>query len=56
MADEKLYHTNSKEEPPKHREVHHDHENCSEGRKIMKEHREEGDGGKPLCKVCKELD
>jgi hypothetical protein len=46
------YHTNSKEEPPKHREVHHDHENCFEGKKIESKHREDGDGGKPRCKEC----
>jgi formylmethanofuran dehydrogenase subunit E len=49
MAD---YHTNSIEEPPKNREVYHNNENCSEGKKIQPKHREAGKGGKPLCKVC----
>jgi hypothetical protein len=46
------YHTNSKEEPPKHREVYHDHDDCFEGKKILPQHRENGDGGKPRCKEC----
>jgi hypothetical protein len=49
------YHTNSTEEPPENRAVHHDHENCFEGKKIQQKHRETGDGGKPLCKECKKL-
>jgi hypothetical protein len=49
------YHTNSNEEPPAHRKVHHDHENCFEGKKIQAKHREPGDGGKPLCDECKKL-
>jgi hypothetical protein len=49
------YHTDSIEESPKNREVHHDHENCYEGRKILEKHRKDGDGGKPLCDVCKKL-
>jgi hypothetical protein len=46
------YHTDSPEYPPKNREVHHNNEQCSEGKKIKPEHRKDGDGGKPLCKVC----
>jgi len=46
------YHTNSKEYPPKNREVHHNNEQCPEGKKIKTEHRESGTGGKPLCKEC----
>jgi len=49
------YHTNSREEPPEHREVHHDHENCPDGKRIKPEHREPGTGGKPLCKACQRL-
>jgi hypothetical protein len=47
------YHTNSPEYS--HREVHHNHENCPDGKRIKKEHRIEGDGGKPLCKECQKL-
>jgi len=46
------YHTNSKEYPPKNREVHHNNEQCPEGKKIKPEHRESGTGGKPLCREC----
>lgn len=49
------YHTNSPEYPPKHREVHHDHENCPDGKRILPQHRVNGDGGKPLCAECKKL-
>jgi len=49
------YHTNSPEYPPKHRNVHHDHETCPDGKRIKKEHRIDGDGGKPLCDECKKL-
>jgi hypothetical protein len=51
MADP-AYHTNSEEYPPKNREVHHNNNDCSEGKKIKKGHREPGTGDKPLCKVC----
>lgn len=51
MADA-AYHTNSAEYPPKNREVYHNNNQCSEGKKIKLEHRESGTGGKPLCKVC----
>jgi hypothetical protein len=54
-AKDDPYHTDSEEYPPKHREVHHDHNNCSEGEKIQKKHRKDGTGGKPLCKICKDL-
>jgi hypothetical protein len=37
------YHTTSTEYPPKHRNVHHDHENCSDGKKTLPKHREAGD-------------
>jgi hypothetical protein len=45
----------SVEEPPKHREVYHDHEDCPEGKKIKPEHRENGTNGKPRCKECIKL-
>jgi hypothetical protein len=51
MADP-AYHTNSEEYPPKNREVYHNNNDCSEGKKIKKDHRESGTGDKPLCKVC----
>ena len=42
MAKVPAYHTNSMEEPPKNREVHHDHDDCFEGKKIEKKHWENG--------------
>jgi hypothetical protein len=55
MAKVSPYHTNSIEEPPEHREVYHDHDDCFEGNKIQKKHWESGDGGKPRCKQCIKL-
>lgn len=49
------YHTDSLEEPPEHRQVYHDHNDCSEGKKIQQKHRKDGDGGKERCKVCIKL-
>jgi hypothetical protein len=46
------YHTNSPEYPPQHREVYHDHENCPDGKRIKREHRVSGMGGKKRCKEC----
>ena len=51
MADPK-YHTNSDEYGPKNREVYHNNNNCSEGKKINEEYREPGDVGRPLCEKC----
>jgi hypothetical protein len=49
------YHTNSQETPPQHRAVHHDHDDCFEGKKIERKHRETGIGNKPRCKECIKL-
>jgi hypothetical protein len=55
MAKVDAYHTDSEEYEPKHREVYHDHDNCSDGKKIEAKHRKSGTGGKKLCKVCADL-
>ena len=52
MAKVAPYHTNSPEYEPRHREVHHDHDNCHDGRAIKPQHRVAGTGNKPRCKVC----
>jgi hypothetical protein len=52
MAKVAAYHTNSDEEPPEHREVHHDHDDCYDGQRIQPRHKDQGTGGKPLCNVC----
>jgi hypothetical protein len=56
MAKVAPYYTNSPEYPPQHRQVHHDHDNCPDGRKIQPKHRRAGMGGKPPCKECQKLD
>jgi hypothetical protein len=55
MAKISPYHTDSPEYPPKHREVHHDHDDCSEGKKIESKHRKPGTGYKPRCSECQRL-
>ena len=52
MAKVQPYHTNSLEYPPEHRNVHHNHDDCYDGKRIKPEHKVQGDGGKPRCKVC----
>jgi hypothetical protein len=49
------YNTNSPEYPPAHREVYHDHDDCPDGRRIKREHKEPGQGGKKRCKECVRL-
>jgi hypothetical protein len=55
MTKVDAYHTDSIEEPPTHREVYHDHDDCFEGKKIKKEHLVTGKGGKARCKECIKL-
>jgi hypothetical protein len=52
MAKVAAYHTSSTEYPPTHREVYHDHDDCSDGKRIKREHKEPGTGSKKRCKVC----
>lgn len=55
MAKCAPFHTNT-EEYGKSRNVHHDHDDCYEGKKIKKEHRvENSTGGKPRCSVCDDI-
>lgn len=55
MAKDPAYHTDSVEYPPEVREVHHDHNDCREGKKIKPEHRKPGTNNKRLCKVCETM-
>jgi hypothetical protein len=55
MAKVGPYHTTSTEYPPEHRNVHHDHDDCKDGKQIKSGHRINGTGGKPLCKECVRL-
>ena len=50
------YHTKNLEEPPQHRNVYHDHNNCPYGSRIKPENKLHGDGGYPRCSECKKLD
>lgn len=52
MAKVPAYHTSTKEYPPSHREVHHDHDDCHYGKDIKREDRLSGPGGKPRCSEC----
>jgi hypothetical protein len=52
MAKVFPYHTNTVEYPPEHRNVHHDRDNCKDGKQIKLEHRLSGTDGKPRCKEC----
>jgi hypothetical protein len=52
MSKVSPYHTTSLEEPPEHREVYHDHDNCHDGKAIKPWNRTSGTGGRPRCKVC----
>jgi hypothetical protein len=53
MAKVKPYHTNSDEYP---RDVYHDYDNCPDGERILRKHREEGTDDRPRCKECVDLD
>jgi hypothetical protein len=37
------------------RNVYHDQSECSAGKRIKPEHRTSGKGGRPKCKICKEM-
>jgi len=52
MAKVMAYHTNSKEYPEEVREVHHDHSDCKDGKRILPQHKLQGTGGKRRCKEC----
>ena len=52
MAKVSPYHTNSTEYPPEHRYVHHDHDNCPDGKRIEPKYRLNGNGDKPRCTEC----
>jgi hypothetical protein len=52
MSKVPAYHTNKNLYPAQHREVYHDHDDCSDGKRIKQEHKEQGTGGKKRCKVC----
>jgi hypothetical protein len=55
MAKVYPYHTKSQEEPPEHRSVYHDHDNCPDGKRIEAKNKEAGSAGRPRCKECIKL-
>ena len=55
MAKVAPFHTDSEEYPPSHRNVHHDRDDCHDGKAIKPQHRKSGTGGKPLCAECKRI-
>jgi hypothetical protein len=55
MAKVSPYHTNSTEYQPEHRNVHHDHDNCPDGKRIRPQNRLNGNGNKPRCRECIKL-
>jgi hypothetical protein len=55
MAKVSPYHTVTLEEGQGHRNVYHDHDDCSDGKRIKPEHRRRGDDGRPRCDECKKL-
>jgi hypothetical protein len=38
---------------PRHRDVYHDHDDCSDGQRILPKHNVRGTGGRPKCDECK---
>src|SRR6266849_2995090 len=40
---------------PRHRDVYHDHDDCSDGQRILPKHKVRGMGGHPKCDECKSL-
>ena len=52
MAKVSPYHTNSTDHQPEHRNVHHDHDKCPDGKRIRPQHRLNGTGNKPRCDEC----
>jgi hypothetical protein len=53
MATDPEYHTILPEYGPREVDVYHNHNDCSEGKKIKQEHRTAGKGtGRRLCDVC----
>ncbi len=50
------YHTTTPEAgDPGHRDVYHDHNDCSDGKRILPQNKVSGTGGRPKCDECKTL-
>jgi hypothetical protein len=46
------YHSTSPEDMQRQRYVHHDHDDCADGKRIKPYNKKPGDGGFPRCDVC----
>ena len=53
MAKDPTYHTTSREYPEAMREVHHDHNNCPDGKRIKQEHAHQEPMETTLQGMCK---
>ncbi len=53
MAKVSPYHTITPEkDKPGHRDVYHDHDDCSDGRRILPQDKRSGTAGRPRCDEC----
>jgi hypothetical protein len=55
MAKVLPYHTINLEEGAGHRNVYHDHDDCSDGKRILKKDWRSGTANRPRCDECKRL-
>jgi hypothetical protein len=51
----RAYHSTSPEDMQRQRYVHHDHDDCPDGKRIKSYNKREGDGGFPRCDECIKL-
>jgi hypothetical protein len=56
MAIVAPYHTISQENPPTHRNVYHNHDDCPDGKRILPKDKQPGKAGRPQCDECIKLD
>jgi hypothetical protein len=55
MAKDPPFHTNHPDYRAAQRNVHHDHNDCREAKRIAVKHRLPGDAKKPRCQECSRL-
>lgn len=55
MAKVDPFHTTTPEAAQGQRDVYHDNDQCSDGKRILPENRVYGTGGRPKCDECKTL-
>jgi hypothetical protein len=52
MAKVSPYHSTSSEDLQRQRYVHHDHDDCADGKRIKSYNKKAGTGGFPRCDEC----